>query len=262
MASNLSTIGFTFGDDDSFRAAMVTCAGQAIAGLSCPHGDYRIWRSRAGAELWFHVAPAAAGETEILGLSPFFEGQSEVTLKITGPLQRANDNAFEGAFYGWVAPDETGEGSYPLIFDAVDFAARQAGPWPAVRRTRIAGFARELSAFASDGAYYAANASRTEPQFSAKSFVPIGLFAAAVDNTSAMDSRSAAAPSSNALLTGRIAGHRRFTNEAIGRDFLWLLAESLEATFDIIADPEIVKGEIVQGGTVEVSCLLFGRFLD
>jgi hypothetical protein len=38
--------------------------------------------------------------------------------------------------------------------------------------------------------------------------------------------------------------------------------ESLEATFDILADPDVVVGEIVQGGTVEVACLLFGRFVQ
>ena len=259
MASNLSTIGFSFGDDESFRAAMLRCAGETIAGLACPHGDYRIWRSRASAELWFHIAPAANGETEILGLSPFFEGQSEVALKITGPVRREADNAFEGAYYGWVAPDETGEGSYPLVFDAVDFAAREAGPWPCVRRARIVGFGRELTAYESDAAYASASNGRPEPHLAPKSFIPIGLFAAAEADTVP---GTRPAPSSNALLTGRIADHRRYTNEATGRDFHWLLVETQDATFDIVADPEIVKGEIVQGGTIEAACWLFGRFLD
>ena len=261
MVSNLSTIGFTFADDESFRAAMLACAGNALAGLDCPDGAYRIWRSRAGAELWFHVAPAADGETEILGLTTYFEGQSEGPLKITGPVARPGDNPFEGAFYGWVAPDETGEGSYPLEFDAVDFSARAAGPWPALRQVRIVGFGRELTAFASEADYLAASQGRPEPRLASKSFIPIGLFAAAQAETD-LAVTSLPAPSSSALLTGRVVEHRRFTNEATGRDFHWLLVESLEATFDIIADPGIVKGEIVPGGTVETSCWLFGRFLD
>lgn len=259
MASNLSTIGFSFADDDCFRTTMMALAGDALKGLDCPPGSYRIWRGRAGADVWFHVAREADGETEILGLTPFFEGQSEVSLKITGPLRRPDDNPFEGAFYGWVAPDETGEGSYPLVFDAVDFAARASATWPAVRTVRIAGFGRELQAFASDADYAAANRARPEPGLAAKSFIPIGIFAAAGAEANAGEPK---APSSAALLTGRIIDHRRYSNEVTSREFYWLLVESLDATFDVIADPEIVKGEIVTGGTVEVSCWLFGRFLD
>jgi hypothetical protein len=146
------------------------------------------------------------------------------------------------------------------VFDAVDFAAREGGPWPAVRRVRIAGFGQEITVFASEDDYLAASAARPEPRLAAKSFISIGLFAAEAGGPP--EPSAPQAPSSNALLTGRIASHRRFTNEATGRDFDWFLVESLDATFDVVADPEIVKGRIVPGGIVEATCWLFGRFLD
>ena len=125
----------------------------------------------------------------------------------------------------------------------------------------MSGFARELKCFASTQDYLADSEDRPEPRFSATAFIPIGLFAAA-EADHASGGKNQPAPSSNALLTGRIAEHRLFTNEATNRDFHWLLIESLEATFDLIADPQIVKGEIVPGGTIETTCTLFGRFLD
>ena len=261
MSSNLSTIGFAFADEESFQESMISCARSASAGLACAAGAYRIWRSRAGAELWFHTGLSSDGETEILGLSPFFEGQSDVLLNITKAIRRPGDNAFEGAFYGWVSPDDTGQGSYPLVFDAVDYAAREETVWPAKKRTRVTGFARELKCFTSAEAYLAESETRPEPRFSATAFIPIGLFAAsAADHNSGGENQPA--PSSNALMTGRIAEHRLFTNEASGCAFHWFLIESLEATFDLIADPQIVTGEIVEGGTVETTCTLFGRFID
>ena len=50
MASNLSTIGFTFSDEASFQTAMLKCASDAIAGLKCEAGEYRVWRARSGVQ--------------------------------------------------------------------------------------------------------------------------------------------------------------------------------------------------------------------
>ena len=263
MASNLSTIGFVFANEDDFRAAMVRYAAETAAHAVCPAGTYGIWRSRAGAEIWFHLSPSDNGTTEICGLTPFFDGQSEVPLQITGIVPRNGDNPFEGAFTGWVNPDDSGEGSYPLVFDAVDFAMQAEAHWPAVRRVRLSGFAREIAAFADDDAYSAARNSLEDDQakLAPQAFIPIGLFAAA---QSADDGNAAEAkpPSSAALFTGRIKDHRTFTNDATGHSFEWLLIESLDATFDVVADPAVVTGTIAIGGTVEAAVWLFGRFLD
>lgn len=257
MASNLSTIGFVFADEESFRASMVTCASEAALRVPCAGGNYGVWRSRTGAEVWFHLGSADDGSTEIFGLTPFFDGQSDVRLKITGPVVRDGDNPFEGSFSGWVSPDDAEEGSYPVVFDAVDFAAHGADVWPDVRRVRLSGFARELQAFESDDAYYAVRGApdADNPKLAAHAFIPLGLFAAAQADAPAV-------PSSEALLTGKVIEHRTFTNEATGKDFHWLLVESLEATFDILADPAVVSGTLSEGATIEAAVWMFGRLLD
>ena len=38
--------------------------------------------------------------------------------------------------------------------------------------------------------------------------------------------------------------------------------ESLEATFDIVADPAVVSGTITDGGTIEAAVVMFGRLLE
>lgn len=263
MASNLSTIGFVFADEESFRNAMMTCASDASVRLPCPNGNYGIWRSRTGAEVWFHLAEGEDGKTEIFGLTPFFEGQSDVPLKITGPITRDGDNPFEGALTGWVSPDAESEGSYPIVFDAIDFAALNEAVWPDVRHVRLTGFAREVQAFASDEAYYAARGTpdAEHPKLAAHAFIPVGLFAIAQTGDEADEAPPPSADSS-ALLTGKVLEHRTFTNEASGNPFVWMLVESLEATFDVIADPAVVTGDIIDGGTIEAAVWMFGRMLD
>ena len=54
---------------------------------------------------------------------------------------------------------------------------------------------------------------------------------------------------------------RLLVNEATAQNFHWLLVESLEASYDIVADPSVVSGEITQGGTIECACWMFGRIL-
>ena len=262
MANNLSTIGFEFADEQEMLVTLTELAGRAVEMLATRSGEYAIWRSRTGAEIWFHLGPQTAPgqEREIVGLTPCFQGRSEARVKLTRAVQRPTDNAFEGAFTAWMSPDEeTGEGCYPLAFEAADFAAHAGCALPAVRRVQLVAFARELKAFRSGADYEARQTS--EPRLAAKAFVPIGLLAAASAEGES-DAPPEGTSASHVLLTGRVKETSRLVNEATGRAFVWVLVESLEATFDVVADPEVVGGEIIKGGAVEVMAALFGRILD
>lgn len=267
MASNLSTIGFVFDNQDSFQDAMMQCASAASARLPCDNGEYGIWRSRTGAQVWFHFGQSESGEVEIFGLSPFFEGKSSVRLQVSNVVQRRGDNAFEGAFHGWVNPDAQGKGSYPLVFDAVDFASRSGGEFPTLHNVRIAAFARELTAYGDDAAFVASQQDGDGLKFAPQAFIPTGLFAASQAEGAAGNGASiadnSAKPTATALLTGKVLEHSKLRNEATSRDFHWLVVETLDnVVIDVVADPGVVKGEIADGSTIETSVLLFGRFLD
>lgn len=263
MASNLSTIGFHFADEDAFRSAMLACAAKASDGVPCADGAYGIWRSQTGAEVWFHLGRGDEGKAEIFGLTPFFDGKSEVKLRITGAFSDQGESPYEGSLQGWVAPDGEAEGSYPIVFHAVDFAAHRDASWPEVRAVRLSGFAHSIQAFESDEAYYAARGTPDSDslKLSAHAFIPLGLFNAANDNVNGA-SDATSGPVTAALLTGKVLEHKTFTNEETSRSFVWLLVESLEATFDIVADPTVISGEIADGSTVEASVVMFGRVLD
>ena len=156
-----------------------------------------------------------------------------------------------------MAPDEFGVGAYPIVFDAVDFAAQSEREVPDVWRARVCGFARELRAFADEAAFLAADTG-AEPKLAVQAFLPIGLYQEGEDGAG----ESAAEPRSIAVLTGRVLEHARLVNEETGHPFHWLLIESLAATYDILADPDAVTGDIVPGGVIEAAALFFGRILE
>lgn len=258
MASNLSCIGFTFDDAEHFQRSMIELAPKCIERISCPAGDYSIWRSRTGAEIWFHLATFGTedDERDIAGLTPFFEGFSEISVEVTARVSRPEDNPFEGAFQASVL-DGAGGRAYPIMFDAVDFAAHEERELPIVTSARINGFARELRAFPNEAAYAETmSGSTSRIPLAAKAFIPIGQF------TETEKDGEEAPPSSTALLTGQVREHTRHTNEVSGRKFHWLLVDSLAATYDVVADPDIITGDIVVGGTVEIACVLIGRLLE
>ncbi len=259
MASNLSSIGFRFDSAEAFQDTMVKLAPRTVERIGCEAGDYSVWRSRSGAEVWFHLPFLGTEDAaqDIAGLSPFYEGSSDVAIEVVARINRPDDNEFEGALTAQVIdPDGTNDG-FPITFDAVDFAAHAAVSLPFKARARIVGFARHVRAFADEAAYGADQSGPLgEIGLAPRAFIPVGQFAETADG------EDVEAPASTALLTGYISEHRRLVNEVTGEAFHWMLVESLAATFDVVADPEIVTGEIVEGGTVEVGCVLFGRLME
>lgn len=257
VVSNLSSIGFEFADDAAFAAAMQRLAGETFERLGCDPGDYGIWRSRTSAEIWFHIvgdrdASGVLSDREVVGLSPFFEGVSDVSVEIVETVIRPGDSDFEGAFLAWVNPDETtGLGAHQIVFDAVDFAAHCDRPMPFVAQAKLTGFAREIRLL--EGA----EAKAAGAMSSARGFMPLGLFG---DRDPHADGPMQA-PSSHALLTGTIREASKLVNEETGGTFHWLLVETSDAVFDIVADPLIVPAGMVPGAMVEVGCWFFGRIL-
>ena len=138
--------------------------------------------------------------------------------------------------------------------------------WPDMRRVRLTGFAREMQAFASDDAYYAARGTpdAEQPQARRARFHSGRLICRRAEagkmfpRTVPSRSRRRQPP----LLTGKVLEHRTLHQRSLRQRFVWLLVESLEATFDIVADPAMITGDIVDGGTIEAAVWMFGRILE
>jgi hypothetical protein len=274
VASNLTTIGLVSDTESSFDDLMQRLAGAAHERLASDPGDYAIWRGITGAEVWFHVTGTREPDGhledhEIIGFTPFFEGTSDIDLQIEAAFQRPGENPFEGAFKAWVAPDPAnGVGVHPIVFDCVDFAAHRNRELPIRCNARLTAFARHISAYTDEVDYYTRQTA--DLNRGARAFVPLGLMRRSGPEQMSPEppNDGSSAPSSDALMTGTVIEHRLMTDSQGrggndgGTPFLWLLVDSLGATFDVVADPAVVTGTITDGGTVDISCVLFGRLLD
>lgn len=222
MASNLSAIGFSFPDSRAFQEAMLRLAADSIERLDCEAGSYSIWRSRTGAEIWFHLSVFGHEDDarDIVGLTPWFEGESEVALEIRERVRRLDDNDFEGALSCRIQGTD-----HRIVFDAVDFAAHSDRKLPASVSARLVGFAKHVV-------------------------------------VSRPDEEIVAAVTRDARLCGRVLDHSELVNEASGGRFRWLLVQCLGARLDIVVEPGAIAGDIADGCHVQVECALFGRVLD
>lgn len=255
MPSNLSAIGFTFADEPSFLETMAALAGDAVERLACAPGDYAIWRSQTGAEIWFHLEGergifGGLENSGIVGLTPFFEADEPHRVRLLAHHHREGDSDFEGAFTAEL-PGDT-EPAQTFVFEAVDAAAHDTRELPLETRVKLVGFAREVHVLPS----------APGPADHQGSLKPLALRAAeAADNDNAATARTKG-PYGHALLSGRVNTVAELTNEVTDAAFYRLDIITEAGAFALIADPAVVTGTLVAGVGVKVLCTLFGRILD
>lgn len=262
MGRHLSTIGFVFESADEQSELLSRLATDSRVRLAVEPGDYAVWRSRSGAEVWFHVVgtrneDGTLDDDGIVGLTAFFDGTSSVGMRIERQVHRDANNPFVGAWAGWIDPDRACEVSaYPVVFDAVDFAAHASRQLPLCCTVRLVGFARLLTVYRDEAAFRAAGSETAglEPL----SFVPVGLAAAAArDNL-----ETEITPSSHGLINGRLLEHTVLRNEETGFDICRLLIASDQAVYEVVADPGLVTCPMEPGAIVSAMCWMVGRITD
>jgi hypothetical protein len=195
---------------------------------------------------------------EIVGLTPFFDGGSDLQMRLERQVLRADDNAFEGAFAGWVDPDRKGDSlAYPLVFDAVDFAAHGERPLPLSATVRLCGFVRTIAAYTDEAAFEAAGSETAG--MTPRSVLPIGLLSAAATGKLL---ETPMVPSSHVLINGIVADLAVLRNEVTGIDFHHFAVTSDRATFAMVAESDRIPPCFEDGMIASVACWLTGRIVD
>jgi hypothetical protein len=245
MGSHMSCIGFPFETFKEFRDLMLRAVENGER-IETGRGAYFRWSSGAGAELWAQVY-----EDGSFGLNPHFAGEAAMHVGITERVERPEAPPLDGAFYCWADPGEdTGpeSGLFPLVFDAPDYALYRGLVLPAVVEARISAFAHEITAYPDEEAFRA-EWSKFAPGF----FIPSGTFKAGGE---AIDP-----PEALAIFGGHVLGSSLLTNPATGAEFWWAKVRNYGGEIEVVADPEDVAGEIVEGGVIKGSFWLSGRLV-
>jgi hypothetical protein len=248
MPNHLSDIGFDFNTEEEFRelAYQVYELGQR---LRVKHGVYLHWSPGEGVEIWGQLD----NSDDFIGFNPHFAGDSVMSVGLTARIERTEASALDGAFYGCASPDgdNAESGYYQFVFDTPDFRLCDSVKLPCIVEAQIAAFAHELSAFENDELYKAAQSEGL--RFAAESFIPSGLFTE--------DLKSAEEPEAYAILTGHVIKTVLRINPVTKSEFLWAKVQTLGGVFDVVADPLIVNGAVVEGGIVQGSFWLSGRLI-
>ena len=248
MPSHLSSIGFSAQAEALERyIARAAVEGEAIA---VDGGRYVKWPAGQDAQLWLQVSRSDL----LVGLNPHFTGQGRMHVGLTSRVTRSGDNVLDGAFHGWANPDsdDANSGAYPLVFDTPDHDVYRAVKLPIVLDVQLSSFAHRLDAYPSDEAFY--DSQQREPKFAAESFIPSGLFKPTED---AIDP-----PRAYAIFTGHVLRTALLTNPATEARFHWAWVRTLGGEVDVVADPEVLNGRLVEGGVVSGSFWLSGQLPD
>lgn len=242
MPSHMSAIGFNPQTADDFGRLQLQ-ASQNGTPLQVEGGYYIRWEVGQGVELW-----AQANERrELLWLNPHFNGSALFEMSLTDHIRRA-DTPLEGAFFGWVNPPaaDLDDGDYPLVFDTPDDARHRHLPLPHRCQVQMAAFAHRLDVFADEAAFTAAQ--EGGQQFPVESFIPTGTYVPPTQ-----------LPTAAAVFSGRILAANVRINPVTNLIFHWVRVKTAGGEIDVVADPQVIVGQVEEGRIVSGSFWLSGR---
>ncbi|HLZ62332.1 MAG TPA: hypothetical protein VKR06_35760 [Ktedonosporobacter sp.] len=251
MPNHMTALGFPVTTEQDFRHYVYQTSefGEKI---ETPNGSYTLWTPGNGIELWVQTNL----HRRLLGMNPHFSGQASMRAHLTARILRPQDTPLDGAFHAWANPtsDDPESGLFPFVFDSPDYDRHNELQLPHLARVQIAAFAHQLKGFASEEEYM--NSQGSGIKFASESFIPSGLF------TPGPQGKNKKPPQAQAIFSGRVIATQRLTNPVTNQKFYWAQVHVLGGEIDIVADPQVVEGKVVEDGIVSGTFWLSGRLLD
>jgi len=231
--------------------------------VACANGDYRVWRSSGGAELWFHYParqddrgrklPAISTDLSNLeAITPFHRGQSKVTIRIGRILKLDRANPLEGACLAWLPGSGKRSRDQTFVLELVPFALQPLEEPPFVAEAQLVCFAHALWAYSTVSTYLA-----NTPQN--RRIRPGGFAPVSEADVPEVRLTYRYSPITLALVTGVIRQSARLLNLLTGVPYYWLSVETRRGTFDVVANPSQIAGDISTGNIAQVCGSFVGR---
>lgn len=239
--SHLSDIGFGFQGPGDFYAFVETIVNETTNRVyPTDNGFYVVWTPGAGVELWIQ----AGKNLQLTGVGLHFTGEGRLRVHVTQSSPSEID-PMHGCLYAWANPqdeDNPYSGDYPLMVAApnFDFVENAVLEHPVVD-CQIAAFVEDelrcwtLPTFLSTG----------------QAEEDIALFQSDCQNADAAEE-----PTPHAQVRGTVLKLETRVNQVSGNEFYWAVVQTVGGTIDIVADPAVVVGTLVEGGIVEARCWL------
>jgi hypothetical protein len=247
MPSQFSAIGFTVssGEDLAALASSVTDRAETI---DADAGQYLKWAPPSGEQLWLQVKRSG----DAMGMNPHFAAKSAIPVGLEARVARQTHTPLDGTFLAWANPPDgamTG-GDYPFAFDCPDAGTLAALTLPARAIAQVAAFAQQVTVYADEAAYDAAQRAQ-DMSFPSRSFIPSGLLSPSGDPIDP--------PEPHALFAGHVVEAEERRNTATGQPFWWALVDTLGGTFDVVIDPAMLPDPPRAGNVLSGWFWLSGR---
>lgn len=240
--------------------------------LATARGDYRIWRSPAGAEVWLHY-PSREARTggrstessssasqafdpvgDLLGMTIFHAGSSRVDMRLSKSMRIAPENPLDGLAIGVLPSRRAKEKPIALSFELLGFAAEPIVR-PVEARVELTALAQRIWAYPTETAYLAATPPR---RLIAKGAI------ANVSADEVPDVELIYRPKAGTLwlLTGEVRRSVRLVNAQVSAPYYLIDLETDRGRFDVVANPDVISGDISTGHVLQTVASLTGRVLE
>jgi hypothetical protein len=260
MFSRMNTLGFLVTTARDFRH-YVFQASEFGRKIETSNGSYTFWEIGNGIELWVQTNL----HKRIIGMNPHFHGSARVRAELLKSVSRPGQSVLDGAFYAWANPSANPSVAHPFVFDLPDYDTYTNLLLPTTTTVQLAAFAQELYAFPDITAFQAWLSTRqrndkgkilerawtNNTDCTQCLVVPHGLYTPSGKLT--------AHPPAQLVLRGHIQQTLYRTNPVTRQKFYWALINALGYEFDMVADPQIVQGTLIDGGFIHGLFRLSGR---
>ncbi len=273
MCTRLHAIGFPCEMDrrtaEFVRRTAISTKRRVISN----DGEYRIWRSPAGAEVWLHypkrrptlrTGTAKPDRSEppkpfdpiddLMGLSGAHAGASDVRMKLTRSLRIAAGNPLEGVCVAMLGSRRANEKPIAFSFEHVGFAAERLGA-PIEARVQLTGLAQKIWAYRTEAAYLAATPAHR--LIGRGAMVDVN-----VNERADLVLTYRPKPGCLWLVTGEVKRSVRLVNPVTSAPYYWLQLQTDRGDIDVVASPSVIDGDVSVGHTVQTVVSMAGRILE
>ncbi len=265
MSTRLHALGFA----SEWTAEMISLIEMLAAKKSklvgASKGNYRLWRSQQGAELWFHyparqaaTRSARSEQSELplserpIAVTPFHRGLSSCPIKIGRYLSLDRINPLEGSCMAWLPAPPGGGREQVIVLELAPYGLQPLRTPPYETTAQIVCFAHAVWAHRDVATYIRETPSNR--RIREGSINPVSE--ADVPEVKFSYRQS---PITLGLATGTVRRAIRHINPATREPYYWILLETRRGTIDVIVNPAQVSGDISEGNIAQVCGSLLAR---
>lgn len=267
MSIRLHALGFPAQWSPALLRLLETLALEQSKLVGSAKGNYRVWRSQEGAELWFHFprravrqseqGPAGSGAdvSELArpsAITPFHRGLSNCSIRIGRYLHVDRANPLEGSCLAWLPATGPGSREQVIVLELAPYGLQPLRTPPHSTTAQIVCFAHALWAFPDGAAYARETPTNRRIQLGTCSTVTEADVPEVALNYSS-------APITLGLATGHVRRVIRHMNPVTCQPYYWLRLETKRGTFDVVANPTQMTGDASEGHIVQVCGSFVGR---